>query len=80
MTIANHVIWVTGASSGIGEALCYTLSAKGARLVLSARNAEQLEAVRLACAQPEQHLVLPLDLTQPDSFADATNQVLQHFG
>ncbi|MEM1096603.1 MAG: SDR family oxidoreductase [Bacteroidota bacterium] len=80
MTVANQVIWVTGASSGIGEALCYALSAKGARLVLSARNAEQLEFVRSACSYPEQHLVLPLDLTQPKSFAEATSRVLQHFG
>lgn len=80
MTVANQVIWVTGASSGIGEALCHALSAKGARLVLSARNTEQLDAVRQACTHPGRHLVLPLDLTQPDSFSEATNQVLQHFG
>ena len=80
MRIANRVIWVTGASSGIGEALCHTLSAKGARLVLSARKAEQLEAVRQACTHPEQHFVLPLDLTQPATFQAATDRVLEHFG
>ncbi|GAB5518058.1 MAG: SDR family NAD(P)-dependent oxidoreductase [Rhodothermales bacterium] len=80
MTVANRVIWVTGASSGIGKALCHVLSAKGARLVLSARNAEQLDAVRQSCAHPEQHLVLPLDLTQAEAFQEATDRVLQHFG
>ena len=33
-TIAGKVVWITGASSGIGEALCHALAARGASLVL----------------------------------------------
>ena len=46
---ANKVVWITGASSGIGEALAKNFSACGARVVLSARNAVELERVRQEC-------------------------------
>lgn len=65
--IKDSVVMITGASSGIGEALAYELSKKGARLILSARRKEELERVKAACAHPENAVVLPLDLK--DSFA-----------
>jgi NADP-dependent 3-hydroxy acid dehydrogenase YdfG len=48
----DKVVWITGASSGIGEALAYAFSARGAKLILSSRRADELERVRLACARP----------------------------
>ncbi|MEZ4713235.1 MAG: SDR family oxidoreductase [Caldilineaceae bacterium] len=75
----NKVIWITGASSGIGEALAIACSQRGARLVLSARRQAELERVRSQCANAEAHLVLPLDLTNFDAVA-ATAQVLEQFG
>ena len=38
MSLHNKVIWITGASSGIGEALAHALVAKNSRLIISARN------------------------------------------
>jgi len=77
MDFADKNVWITGASSGIGEALALALSRKGARLILSARRTEQLEAVRARCANPSQHRVLALDLAQPASIDAALAQVKQ---
>jgi dehydrogenase/reductase SDR family member 7B len=79
MDFQHKVAWITGASSGIGEALAYALSAQGARLVLSARRVEELERVRRQCTNADAHLVLPLDLTDVDAEA-LTSQALDHFG
>jgi dehydrogenase/reductase SDR family member 7B len=80
MSFANQVVWVTGASSGIGEALAMEFSRYGARVVLSARRADELERVRQRLVWPENHLVLPLDMTDPSGFAHAVQQVRNHFG
>lgn len=80
MSLSGQVVWITGASSGIGEALALAWAKTGARLVLSSRRAEELERVRLACAQPGDHLVLPLDLARRDTFAAAVSTVVAHCG
>lgn len=71
MNFDNKVVWITGASSGIGEALAHAFAVEGARLVLSSRRPEELERVRAACPRPEAHQIVPLDLTKPESFAAA---------
>lgn len=80
MTLHNKVVWITGASSGIGEALAYEVAQRGARLVLSARRAERLEEVRAACASPEAHFVAPLDLEDHATLEEAARQVLDRAG
>jgi len=65
--LSNKVVWITGASSGIGEALAIAASAQGAKLVLSARREAELQRVKQACANPAQVAVLPLDLTDFDA-------------
>ncbi|HEX4870458.1 MAG TPA: SDR family oxidoreductase [Moraxellaceae bacterium] len=76
----DKVVWITGASSGIGEGLAHEFARQGARLVLSARRADALEAVRQACAQPERHLVLPMDMTDIDRLPVLVGDVLAKFG
>ena len=67
--LENKVIWLTGASSGIGEALAYALAQRGARLILSARRKDELARVKGNCvseAQPDIR-ILPLDLEQRET-------------
>jgi short-subunit dehydrogenase len=62
----NKIIWITGASSGIGEAVAHAFSKQGAKLILSARRKEELERVKSACLTQGAAAVeiLPLDLAQ----------------
>ncbi len=76
MRFSGQTVWITGASSGIGEALALAFAAEGARLVLSSRRREELERVRRACARPDDHLVVPLDLVRIDSFPAVVADVL----
>ena len=64
---ANKVVWVTGASSGIGEALARALSAEGALLVLSARRTQRLQALAAQLERPDDVLILPLDMADADA-------------
>lgn len=76
----DQVFWITGASSGIGEALAWLAVEEGAKVVLSARRAEELERVKAASSKPENCLVLALDLTQMDTFAEAHQSIESAFG
>jgi dehydrogenase/reductase SDR family member 7B len=80
MSINNKVVWITGASSGIGEAIAYAFARKGAKLILSARSTQRLNEVKDRCLSPEQHLVLPLDLTDTSTCANKVRIVLDAFG
>ncbi len=79
-TFAGKVVWITGASSGIGEALAYAAAAAGAQVVVSGRRSEELARVATACAGELEPLVLPLDLTRPQDFAPAAAAVQERFG
>jgi len=80
MSFDDKVVWITGASSGIGEALALAAAERSARLVLSARREEELQRVRAACERPGDHLVLPLDLAEADGMPAMAARVLDHFG
>lgn len=45
----GKVVWITGASSGIGEYIARVLAKYGAKLVLTARNEGELERVKNLC-------------------------------
>lgn len=76
----EKTVWITGASSGIGEALAYRLAGEGARLVLSSNEPKQLEAVKQKCADSESHMALPLDLAQGKTLPAIADRVLDRFG
>lgn len=63
MDIHQQYVLLTGASGGIGEPIAHTLAARGARLILLARDAQKLEALRQSLPKPELHRVVSADLT-----------------
>jgi NAD(P)-dependent dehydrogenase (short-subunit alcohol dehydrogenase family) len=69
---------VTGASSGIGEAVCRLLASEGYRVALLARREERLEEVRGELAG-DGHLVLPCDLSDPTAIERAFDKVATEF-
>lgn len=77
----NKVAWITGASSGIGEALAYELSRRGSKLILSSRRKEKLVQVKAKCEGPEDNIkLLPLDLAELNTLSEKTRQALRFFG
>ena len=75
MSFRGKVVWITGASSGIGEALAVAWSREGARVILSARNEAELQRVRALCDEPARHVVRPLDVTDMDDIRSAAAEV-----
>ena len=82
MSLSQKVIWITGASSGIGEALAYELAKKDTRLILSARRKDELERVKGNCIKESQPniRILPLDLSEPSTIKLCSEAAIQLFG
>ena len=81
---SGKTVWITGASSGIGEALAKAFSNAGATVVLSARREDELERVKALCPDNNPggrgHLVLPLDVTDHEAMPAAVEAVKAHNG
>ena len=82
MTLEHSVIWITGASSGLGEAIALELAkTKNIKLVLSARRADEIQRVASQTKLPTQDmLVLPMDMTDIPSLPGHVETVRQRFG
>ena len=77
-SIEGKVALVTGASSGIGRAAARALSEEGARLALSARSRDRLEALNTELGGG--HLVVPVDLTKPSDVEAMVSATTEYFG
>ncbi len=80
MGFEKKLVWITGASSGIGRALAIAFSQAGAKLILSSRRVAELEKVRLECANPKLHQVIPLDLLDENQIFNVAENVLKNIG
>jgi len=78
----NKRIWITGASSGIGEALALAFAKNGAQLILSARNEKDLNRVAAAASEAGavSVIVQPLDLAQHATLPQIAEKVLRQVG
>jgi len=79
-SIDGKTIWITGASSGIGEALTYALDAKNCKLIISARRSGELQRVKNACQNQNNIAILELDLADFDSMKNKVENALIKFG
>lgn len=73
-------VWITGASSGIGEALAVAFRQAGVRLILSARREDELNRVQAACGGPPNTQVLPMDVSRGEELPEKTRAALAMFG
>ena len=76
----NKVVWITGASSGIGEAMAREFANQGAILVLAARNVEKLNQLRDTLPNGEIHTVVSLDLTDLSKVDAVVSSVINQVG
>lgn len=80
MNFKNKVIWITGASSGIGKGLALELFKQDCKLILSARREDLLESLKLQAEHPENVAVLTFDLAHYVNMKTVTNEALSKFG
>ena len=80
MRFANKVVWVTGASSGIGASLAAAFHREGARVILSSRCRKALDEVRYGFDDQDCSMVLPFDVTDPEGVTSAALEALSRFG
>ena len=74
----NKIVWITGASSGIGEALTYELVKQGAKIIISARREEELKRVQQQAGTSNIY-VLPLDLEATATFPSKVQEAISAF-
>ncbi|XP_053983382.1 dehydrogenase/reductase SDR family member 7 [Hylaeus volcanicus] len=85
-SLEEKVVWITGASSGIGEHLAYVLADAGCNLVLSARRKEELDRVKANCLRRNLNLndshilVIPLDICKISNHETAFKEVISKLG
>ncbi|PQJ79914.1 SDR family oxidoreductase [Polaribacter porphyrae] len=80
MPFSNKIIWITGASSGIGKALAIELSHQNASLILSSRKEETLKLVKQECKNPDLVKIIALDLEDYNNLESKVAEAIAAFG
>lgn len=79
--LKNKIIWITGASSGIGEALVYECAKQNAFIIVSSRREDELIRVaNNANLTSENSLIIPFDLANTNHVKDYAQQIISKFG
>ena len=80
MDKSTPVVWITGASSGIGAELAKQYSKRNINLILSARRAAVLLEVKESCMGHTKIQILPFDIIDFDSAPNQVEKALSFFG
>ena len=79
-TLQSQTIWITGATSGVGEGMATVFHREGANLILSGRREDELERVKASCTEGIGRITLvPFDITCADARGAAAQTVLEQF-
>lgn len=78
MLFFDKVIWITGASSGIGEALAYQFANQGAKLIISSRREDELQRVKGNISS--ECLIIAIDITDDASVEQAVKTAINYYG
>ena len=79
MRLNGKVAIVTGASSDIGKGISKRFAEEGAKVILVARNLEQLEATRKEIGHEESTASISCDLTDESQVLQAVNQIMDTY-
>jgi len=80
MYFKDKVVWVTGASSGIGRATAVALSKEGAKLIISGRHANNLLDTKEACINKKNVHIIPFDLAKYNDFSHVVFSAVNFYG
>lgn len=78
--VKELTIWITGASSGIGEALAIAFAKRGARIILSGRDEAKLAAVKKSCKHSKKHIIMPFDISDAEQAKEAYDAAITQAG
>lgn len=77
----GDIVWITGASSGIGRALALRMARGGYRVAASARRGEELDRLKAEAAEEGGEVIpVPLDTTKPEEVHDAVARIEREAG
>ena len=76
----DKVVWITGASSGIGLSMVRDLDKRGAKIVLSSRSLSKLNEIKDSLENSDKHIVKVLDLEHSENFKQLAVEIVEHYG
>ena len=75
LSFAGKTIFITGGSSGIGEAITKRMVELGAKkIVIASRNVKEMERVKKECADPSRVEIMQMDLENPEECLEKVNK------
>lgn len=80
MNYVDKKVWITGASSGMGEAMAKEFNSLGAKVIISSRRENELIRVKNSCKFPDKVFIKVLDLEDYLSLEQKANEVIFEFG